>query len=67
MHVAVNQFLTISISLLECINMSDKAKDEAKTITRESADILDKKYGGFTGKQILVGIVGILVITKLMK
>lgn len=45
----------------------DKAKDEAKTITRESADILDKKYGGFTGKQILVGIVGILVITKLMK
>jgi hypothetical protein len=43
------------------------AKKEAKSLASESSDFLEKKYAGFTGKQILVGAVGVIVLVKLFK
>ena len=43
------------------------AKQEVKSIASGSNDFLEKKYAGFTGKQILVGALGVIVIVKIFK
>jgi hypothetical protein len=43
------------------------AKKEAKSLTENPSDFLEKKYVGFTGKQILVGAVGVIILVKLFK
>jgi hypothetical protein len=45
----------------------DKATNEVSEIADNPSDFLDRKYAGFTGKQILVGVVGMIVIVKLFK
>ena len=64
-EIAARNEIEVLTSKVE--ELLQKAKDEAKTITSKSSDILDKKSGGYTGKQILVGIVGVILITKLLK
>lgn len=47
--------------------LSTVAKDSVEKVKTEATDFLDKKYGGFTGKQILVGAAAVIIIVKLFK
>jgi hypothetical protein len=48
-------------------NLLENAKDEAKELIEDSEENLDKKYFGFTGKQILVATLGVIVLIKVFK
>ena len=48
-------------------SLLQEAKGEAKSLVSENSDFLEKKYAGFTGKQILVGAIGVIVLVKLFK
>lgn len=48
------------------ILLSD-AKEGTKEVLDDSKDILDKKYYGFTGKQILVATLGVIILIKVFK
>lgn len=48
-------------------NILEEVKNEAKSLTSEPSDFLEKKYAGFTGKQILVGAIGVIILVKLFK
>lgn len=43
------------------------AKDEAKEIIADPKGALDKEYFGFTGKQLLVATLGVIVLIKVFK
>lgn len=45
----------------------EKAKDSGKELVKTSEGILEKKYVGFTGKQILVATIGVIVLIKIFK
>jgi hypothetical protein len=47
--------------------LMSQAKDEASKLTKKTEGFMDKKYAGFTGKQILVASVGVIVLIKLFK
>lgn len=43
------------------------AKEEATDIIKDPKSFLDKEYVGFTGKQILVATLGVIVLIKVFK
>lgn len=43
------------------------AKDEAKEILQDPKGALDKEYFGFTGKQVLVATLGVIILIKVFK
>lgn len=48
-------------------SLLDEAKSEANTVLDEGKGVLDKKYLGFTGKQILAATLGVIVLIKVFK
>jgi hypothetical protein len=61
-------------SKAEVSNLTDKvkdlledAKDEAKEILEDPKSALDKKYFGFSGKQIVVATLGVIILIKVFK
>jgi hypothetical protein len=48
-------------------NLLEDAKGEAKELLEDSEGALDEKYFGFTGKQILVATLGVIVLIKIFK
>ena len=45
----------------------EDAKEEAEKVISESDNVLDKKYLGFTGKQILAATLGVIILIKVFK
>ena len=45
----------------------DQAKEQGKEVIKETKGFLESDYMGFTGKQILVASVGVVVLIKLFK
>lgn len=43
------------------------AKEEGTKVIDEPSSFLDKKYAGFTGKQILIGTIGVIILVRLFK
>ena len=48
-------------------NLMEDASEEAKEILEEPKGTLDKEYFGFTGKQILIATLGVIVLIKVFK
>lgn len=44
-----------------------QAKEEATDIVKNPSDFFEKKYAGFTGKQILIGALGVIILVKIFK
>jgi hypothetical protein len=45
----------------------ENAKAEAQEVLKEEENVLDKKYLGFTGKQILAATLGVIILIKIFK
>jgi hypothetical protein len=45
----------------------EEAKKEANSLTESGSGFLDQRFVGFSGKQILVGAIGVIILIKLFK